>query len=299
MRSSTFIILSLIIHIIAVAAVTLSPHQTIEPSGGEIEMTTGAPDEAAGIPTAAPTVTTTEPAPAPVQAAPAPKVEKVKPAVAAVVPVKKSTPKKAAVVAAKTPVAETTEEVAELPAKEEVASEPVQDEQLSPVVEDIKEDTPADVQGDTKTEAAAVEANPPSPEPAPETGAKNTSADGAGEGDLGKGGATPAAAVAYTELKQDKGNKNPSYPLKARKEERQGQVDLVYRVTKDGHVADVQIAKSSGHADLDQAAVKSVSKFKFIPSQEGWAYHPVIFALKGDRAPLPSKLRTAGSEGAE
>jgi periplasmic protein TonB len=84
--------------------------------------------------------------------------------------------------------------------------------------------------------------------------------------------------------------------LKARKEGRQGQVELVYRVTKDGRVTDVQIAKSSGHADLDQAAVRAISKFKFVAAQEGWAYHPVNFALKGDSAPLPSRLRTAGSE---
>lgn len=284
MRSSTFIILSLIIHIVAVAAVALAPRQTIEPTGGDIEMTTATPDASAGeAPAAAPAPVAAEPAPAP-------KVEKVKPVVAQPV-VKKQTPKKAAVVAEKAPVVEKVEEQAEIPAQEEVAAEPVKDEQLSPIVEDIKEE-PA---GDAKTEAAAVEANPPSPEPAPETGAQN----GEGTGDLGQGGATKEQAVAYTELKQNKGNKNPSYPLKARKEGRQGEVDLVYRVTKDGLVTDVQIAKSSGHADLDKAAVSAVSKFKFIPSQEGWAYHPVIFALKGDSAPMPSKLRTAGSEGAE
>jgi protein TonB len=286
MRSSTFIILSLIIHVIAVAAVALAPQHTIEPSGGEIEVSTGTQE-------AAPAEKTTEPAPAP-KVEKAKPVEKLKPAATPVV--KKSAPKKAAVVAEKTPVVEQTEEPAELPAKEEVAQEPVKDEQLSPVVEDIKEDpqtaaaeAPA-AKEDTKTEAAAVEANPPAPEPAP---------TGAGEGDLGQGGATKEQAVSYTELKQDKGNKNPIYPLKARKENRQGEVDLVYRVTKDGRVTDVQIAKSSGHADLDKAAVNAVSKFKFIPSQEGWAYHPVIFALKGDSAPLPSKLRTAGSEGQE
>ncbi len=277
MRSSTFIILSLIIHIIAVAAVALAPQRTIEPIGGQVEMSVGEPAETAGA-VEAPEQVTTSPAPAP----------KLKP-----VAKKAPAPKKAPVVAKQPePVQEVakTEEVAELPPKEEVAQEKA--EELTPEIQNMDEVAKQE-SSDEATEAASPEAAPANPEPAPEA-AQATSAEGEGTGDLGKGGATQSQAVAYTELKQDKGNKGPTYPLKARKEMRQGQVDLVYRVTKDGRVTDVQIAKSSGHEDLDQAALKSVSKFRFVPSQEGWAYHPVLFSLKGESTPLPGKLRTAG-----
>jgi protein TonB len=88
------------------------------------------------------------------------------------------------------------------------------------------------------------------------------------------------------------GNKPPRYPLQARKEGREGEVDLLYRVTKEGGVADIQIVRSSGSQDLDQEAVRAIAKFRFVPGQEGWARHPVNFTLKGETAALPSRLRT-------
>src|ERR1044071_6905275 len=119
MRSSTFIIVSLIIHIIAVAAVALAPQRTIEPTGGQVEMSVGAPDETAGA-ESAPEQTMTSPAPAP-------KVEETgveksgKKTVTKTV--KKAAPKKSAPVVAKAPeqteIVKNTEEIAELPAKEE------------------------------------------------------------------------------------------------------------------------------------------------------------------------------------
>lgn len=117
-----------------------------------------------------------------------------------------------------------------------------------------------------------------------------------GEGSAVKAGATKGAAVSYLTLKQMSGNKAPSYPMSARLQKRQGEVGLLYRVTNSGAVADVQITKSSGHADLDQAAVQAIAKFKFVPGQEGWARHPVQFALKGSSESMPSKLRSANAE---
>ena len=87
------------------------------------------------------------------------------------------------------------------------------------------------------------------------------------------------------------GNRPPVYPLQARLENRQGNLELLYRVTKEGKVSDISIAKSSGSKDLDDSAVKAISQFKFYPGQEGWARHPVDFNLKGAVATLPSKLR--------
>jgi TonB family protein len=125
-------------------------------------------------------------------------------------------------------------------------------------------------------------------------GASGESADA--KTNLAQGGASKAGAVSYLDLKQTAGNKAPQYPLQARKDGRQGQVELLYRVTKEGTVTDLQVTKSSGHKDLDQEAVRAVSQFKFVPGQEGWARHPVAFTLKGDTATLPSRLRANSAQ---
>src|SRR6185369_3197393 len=103
----------------------------------------------------------------------------------------------------------------------------------------------------------------------------------------------------YLDLRQLPGNQAPQYPMQARLEKRQGQLELLYRVTKDGGVADISVAKSSGFKDLDSAALAAIAKFKFVPGQEGWARHPVTFALKGPAATLPSTLRSGKSNQAQ
>ncbi|MES2320051.1 MAG: energy transducer TonB [Pseudomonadota bacterium] len=57
----------------------------------------------------------------------------------------------------------------------------------------------------------------------------------------------------------------PEYPKKALREEHQGSVELEFLIDLDGSVADSMIRKSSGHALLDAAAVKALSKCKFRP----------------------------------
>lgn len=201
----------------------------------------------------------------------------------------------------------------ELPPKEKVDEQP---ENMDPAIEDsqavaipnntapaedekfelipVKETPPAGVQAattgaeaeDKMTEATSQDVNQ-TKDPAPVEG----DGQGASNQPLNKGGDSKSEAVSYLDLKQYSGNKPPVYPLSARKEQRQGQVDLLYRVTREGRVAEVQVAKSSGHSDLDEAAVKAIAKFKFVPGQEGWARHPIVFALKGVATTLPSKLR--------
>ena len=165
-----------------------------------------------------------------------------------------------------------------LPAKETIPSE-IPDN-MNPAVEEAQ--------------AVAVPEQPKSEEAS--KASQEGSGDGrAGEEGLQKGGETKGEAVSYLELKQYSNNKPPAYPMQARREQRQGQVDLLYRVTKDGRVADVQVAKSSGHSDLDQAAISAVSSYRFVPGQEGWASHPVIFSIKGVATTLPSRLRGASA----
>ncbi|NJL24728.1 MAG: energy transducer TonB [Calothrix sp. SM1_5_4] len=111
-----------------------------------------------------------------------------------------------------------------------------------------------------------------------------------------KGGATPQGAVSVAQLKQMPGNKAPIYPLSARKEKRTGDLELVYRVTREGKVDEIQVAKSSGHKDLDLAAVNAISKFKFFPGRRVGPRHPVQFSLIGDDSQLPSRLRTSSTQ---
>jgi periplasmic protein TonB len=288
MRSSFFVILSVFVHALCVAAVAISPSRVSAPEGQEIEVQVGEAADKPGV----------ESAPKGVTEAAAP----VAPPVVEEPPIKlaKAATRKTRVV--KVPMQKVTETVkarseepdtkmTELPPK--VAVEEVQDDKLDPQIEEsapvapvftpVKETAPDGIEAsDEQTEAGTEEAI--AEDPAPE------------DAELAHGGATKAGAVSYLDLKQATGNKSPSYPMSARREARQGQVELVYRVTKEGIVSDLQIAKSSGHKDLDQEAARAVAQFRFVPGQEGWARHPVAFTLKGESALAPSKLRSAQAE---
>lgn len=356
MRSTGFVIVSILVHIAAVAAVALSPRQISEfTKGSVVEVTLGEANENPGVeeakgitevPPAAAATTAADTAPVePAKAQPVKAEPEVAPApvpqpVAEVKPVKKPTPvpvkaqprqarklpKKVKVQTAQvapapieTPAEETAE--AELPAKQ---SPP---EKLDPVLDETKTEdqevalAPAPAtEPEPQPEVAAAPAPAPAPTPAPaapkqaqledhETEATSSDINhtedpspvgvteenpsgAATTGALSKGGSTEAGAVEFTNLKQMNGNRAPIYPLAARRERRQGEVELLYRVTKEGQVADVKVAKSSGSQDLDAEAVRAISKFHFIPGQEGWAKHPVNFTLTGETAALPSRLRT-------
>lgn len=80
-------------------------------------------------------------------------------------------------------------------------------------------------------------------------------------------------------------NPPPHYPRTARKRNYQGTVMLDVRVTADGSVAQVRIARSSGYAILDRSAAKSVMGWRFSPALragrpvEMWVQVPVRFEL--------------------
>ncbi len=80
-------------------------------------------------------------------------------------------------------------------------------------------------------------------------------------------------------------NPPPHYPRTARKRNYQGTVMLDVRVTVDGSVAQVRIAKSSGYTILDRSAAKSVKGWRFSPALragrpvEMWVQVPVRFEL--------------------
>jgi TonB family protein len=190
----------------------------------------------------------------------------------------------AAVPAPTKPVQKVAEKPLEKPAPAPIAAEkPAEKPAPAPVAA-----APAPVATTTANTAATSNGN----------GEKPNSVGGGsgGNGALGKGGATMAGAVPDSQLKQMPGNKPPQYPQRARLERREGNLELVYRVTGEGQVTDMHVTRSTGSKDLDDEAIRAIAKFKYYPGQEGWARHPVSFNLKGEITYLTSKLRAIGAQ---
>ena len=84
----------------------------------------------------------------------------------------------------------------------------------------------------------------------------------------------------------------PAYPREAIRYELEGITTLRFRLAPDGRVAEVQVAKSSGWAMLDQAVVLSLQACRFTPAQAaqaGGAALPVqyVWSLDGEHALRP------------
>ncbi|MBK1680957.1 energy transducer TonB [Rhodocyclus tenuis] len=81
-------------------------------------------------------------------------------------------------------------------------------------------------------------------------------------------------------------NPAPVYPMSCRRRGEQGTVLLTVLVLADGTVGDIGIRRSSGYPDLDESALKAVSRWRFVPASRGgkpldWRYSlPVIFNLR-------------------
>ncbi|MCW8836598.1 MAG: energy transducer TonB, partial [Rhodospirillales bacterium] len=82
-------------------------------------------------------------------------------------------------------------------------------------------------------------------------------------------------------------NPKPSYPLAARKRQMEGLVLLTVEVSADGRPLSVRVTQSSRHSMLDNAALKAVSKWRFVPATRfgkpvcATIEVPVKFQLKG------------------
>jgi len=61
----------------------------------------------------------------------------------------------------------------------------------------------------------------------------------------------------------------PQYPTEARNRGLQGQARVAVDVDANGNVINVRIINSSGHAELDEAAVRQARQWKFTPSASG------------------------------
>lgn len=110
-----------------------------------------------------------------------------------------------------------------------------------------------------KVEAPPAPPAPPAPKPVTET--------------------PPSANAAYLR------NPAPEYPSLAQRRGWEGTVLLRIRVLPNGKPGDIQIQTSSGRDVLDQAAVKAVQRWSFVPAkrgdvaQEGWVTVPLDFRL--------------------
>lgn len=78
----------------------------------------------------------------------------------------------------------------------------------------------------------------------------------------------------------------PDYPDEARWEEREGRTVLRFRLHPGGSVGETQVVDSSGHADLDTAALATLRQWRFKPpgdtstSPESWYRYAFRFALR-------------------
>lgn len=82
-------------------------------------------------------------------------------------------------------------------------------------------------------------------------------------------------------------NPAPGYPSLSRRLGEEGRVLLRVHVAAGGTAKSVALHKSSGHSRLDQVALDTVKRWKFVPARQGdkpvdaWVIVPIQFSLKG------------------
>ncbi len=82
-------------------------------------------------------------------------------------------------------------------------------------------------------------------------------------------------------------NPPPAYPAFSRRVGEQGKVMLRVLVNAKGTADKVELRSSSGSTRLDDAAIDSVKRWRFVPARQGdqpvpaWVLIPITFSLKG------------------
>lgn len=61
----------------------------------------------------------------------------------------------------------------------------------------------------------------------------------------------------------------PAYPRSARRKGHEGSVTVEFSIYNDGGVGAAEVAESSGHAELDRAALSAVETARFAPTADG------------------------------
>jgi protein TonB len=134
-----------------------------------------------------------------------------------------------------------------------------------------------------------VEPKPRPPEPKP-VQRKPQPARPAAPVEAGPQQAAPAAPAAPRTVQASQlgwlVQPNPAYPVRSRRAGEQGTATIRVLVDVTGRPAQVSLASSSGHADLDQAALSAVRSAQFRPYVEGglaqsvWVHVPIKFVLQ-------------------
>ena len=95
-----------------------------------------------------------------------------------------------------------------------------------------------------------------------------------------------AVVLQKTAIPMYRKNKQPPYPLMARRRGYEGKILLNVFVNSRGVVSEIKIKQSSGHPSLDTAALETVQNWLFTPASEGgrpvamWVDVPIEFKLK-------------------
>ncbi len=80
-------------------------------------------------------------------------------------------------------------------------------------------------------------------------------------------------------------NPKPPYPLASRRLGEEGIVHLHVRVGPGGQPLKVELKRSSGFPRLDQSALDTVMRWRFVPARRGttpvtsWVVVPIVFSL--------------------
>lgn len=143
----------------------------------------------------------------------------------------------------------------------------------APTVREPAPAQPAEIQIATSTA--------PDPFPAQESPVAPVSS-GAGN-EIGLAGSAPALeSLAYRHAPP------PGYPYRSLARGHEGTVQLRVLVSSAGLPERIEIEQSSGHRELDQAAIRAVRGWRFVPAvldgqaRSAWALVPVDFRLRGN-----------------
>ncbi|MBR9970948.1 energy transducer TonB [Magnetospirillum sulfuroxidans] len=157
------------------------------------------------------------------------------------------------------------------PAPKTIAAKTIAVQNTTPVAE-----TEVETKADNKTVDQGVEPAAAAPTAAI---AAATAGNGTKSGD--EADSLPNAHAAYLN------NPKPPYPTLARRRGLEGVVILMVRVDELGHVATLNVQRSSGHSVLDQSALETVKSWRFVPARraghtvEAAIEIPIRFALTG------------------
>lgn len=154
------------------------------------------------------------------------------------------------------------------------------------------EPAPARTTATVATTAVAGAAAAPSAQPA---GSDTPAAQTGRPGLSGKPSSAPGAdGVEPPSSKADYlNNPPPPYPAISRRLGEQGQVLIEALISKDGIAIQASVERSSGFQRLDQAALDTVRRWRFVPgrragaAQDMWFRIPITFALDQGPAAAP------------